>query len=217
MITNKQCKAARALLDWTKSELSANSGVNINVISRFERGTQETSAEKVTAIKDAFIKYDIEFSGQMGVSIKEDTAELITGKDCTQQLWNKILNSFQGSEGGEVLVTHVNERRGLAKHGEALNEYLEKLKSKGIRERILSCEGDTFFLMPAYCYRWLPRHIFNNSRTCYVFSGCVAIQCWESDTIIYVRNSKAFQSEKDYFEKLWDNALIPSLPKIVSN
>ena len=217
MITNKQCKAARALLNWTKSELSEKSEVNINVISRFERGTQETSAEKVSAIKLAFLRNDIEFIGKSGVSIKEDTAELISGSDCTQQLWKKILNSFNEEEGGEVLVTHVDERRGLTKHGEALNDYLEQLQSRGITERILSCEGDAFFLMPPLCYRWLPKHIFNHARTCYVFNGCVAIQCWDSDTIIYVRNHKAFLSEKDHFEKLWRNALIPQLPQLVSN
>ncbi len=215
MITNKQSKAARALLDWSMSRLSKESGVDINVISRFEKGTQDTTAEKVNSIKNTFTLYDIEFTGLTGVAIKEDIAEIITGIDYTQKLWRKIINSFQGLP-GEVLVTHVDERRGLIKHGEALNQYLEELDSKNISERVLSCEGDTFFLMPPHCYRWLSKNIFNNTRTCYVFSGCVAIQCWESDTIIYIRNNKAFQAEKLHFEKLWDNALIPALPKIAS-
>lgn len=217
MITPKQSQAARALLGWKMSKLAEEAGVSLNAITRFEKETVNTSVETVQAIESAFCRFDIELIGSQGVSIKEDVSELITGKNFTKILWGKILNSFSGADNGEVLVTHVNETRGLAKHGDALLGYIEALKKKNVTERLLSCEGDTTFLMPPHCYRWLSKEVFSSSRTCYVFKGCVAIQCWESETIIFVRNAKAYEAEKAYFEKLWTNAKIPHIPKIVSS
>ncbi len=217
MITYQQSNAARALLGWNKSKLAEKSGVDLNAISRFEKGTGNPTAETVQALEHAFVKADIEFTGKLGVAVKEDISELITGKDSTQILWNKILNSFDNTGAGEILVTHVDETRGLAKHGDALLEYIGKLKDKNITERLLSKEGDYHFLVPPHCYRWLPEPIFNSFRTCYVFNGCLAIQCWESSTIIFIRNQKVYEAEKAYFEKLWLNAKSPQLPKIVSS
>lgn len=37
MITGAQCRAARALVEWTRDKLSGNSGVDALIIEEFER------------------------------------------------------------------------------------------------------------------------------------------------------------------------------------
>ncbi|MER9670509.1 transcriptional regulator [Mesorhizobium sp. M0203] len=39
MITGAQCRAARALVEWTREKLSGNSGVDALIIEEFERGS----------------------------------------------------------------------------------------------------------------------------------------------------------------------------------
>lgn len=214
MITAKQCKAARVLLNWSGTKLSAESGVDLALVGRFEKGFQKSAADKVAAMEDTFKRAGIEFLGSSGVTVKRDVSELFTGKDSCSQLWQRILQSFDGCDEGEILVTHVDERRGLKENGDKLEVYLDELKNRGITERLLSCEGDTFFLVSPKCYRWIPEILFNASRTTYIFNGCVAIQFWESDTIVYVRNQKAYEAEAKQFERLWLSSAVPKLPEI---
>jgi transcriptional regulator with XRE-family HTH domain len=49
----RQCRMARAALDWSQSDLAAASGVSWRTISRFEAGEQVLPV-RVTAMRHAF-------------------------------------------------------------------------------------------------------------------------------------------------------------------
>ena len=65
MITSSQIRAARALLDWTRSELSERSGVGISALMRFESadGVPAGNIKTIDAVKKAFEEAGIEFTG----------------------------------------------------------------------------------------------------------------------------------------------------------
>ncbi len=65
MITSSQIRAARALLDWTRSELSESSGVGISALMRFESadGVPAGNIKTIDAVKKAFEEAGIEFIG----------------------------------------------------------------------------------------------------------------------------------------------------------
>ena len=66
MITGMQVRAAKALLNWTGSELSARAGVGLSTVRRIEGcdGMLETASIKVLrAIKIAFESAGVEFIG----------------------------------------------------------------------------------------------------------------------------------------------------------
>ncbi len=77
MITSSQIRAARALLDWTRSELSERSGVGISALMRFESadGVPAGNIKTIDAVKKAFEEAGIEFIGtpdsQAGVRWKK--------------------------------------------------------------------------------------------------------------------------------------------------
>ena len=77
MITSSQIRAARALLDWTRSELSESSGVGISALMRFESadGVPAGNIKTIDAVKKAFEEAGIEFIGtpdsQAGVRWKK--------------------------------------------------------------------------------------------------------------------------------------------------
>ena len=48
MITGAQCRAARALVEWTRDKLASNSGVDTRIIEEFERKI-DNPAEDVRA------------------------------------------------------------------------------------------------------------------------------------------------------------------------
>ncbi|WP_433908776.1 helix-turn-helix domain-containing protein [Sphingomonas yabuuchiae] len=55
-----QCRAARALLDWTITDLAQAASVGVMTVKRFEAG-QSVSAVSIQALSDAFYKAGISF------------------------------------------------------------------------------------------------------------------------------------------------------------
>ncbi len=76
MLTPAQCRAARALLDWTQSQLSAATSISAVSIRAFERGGVMREANKVTIVH-AFLEAGVEFipenGGGAGVRLKHRT------------------------------------------------------------------------------------------------------------------------------------------------
>ena len=65
MITSGQIRAARALLDWSRSELSDRSGVGISALMRLESAEKVPSGNVKTfeSVRTTFEKAGIEFIG----------------------------------------------------------------------------------------------------------------------------------------------------------
>ena len=76
-MTPPQCRAARALLDWTQSDLVEHSGVTQKTITDFERGLTRPYQRTLTALIATFEAAGIEFINRgvrMGVSPKRAQA-----------------------------------------------------------------------------------------------------------------------------------------------
>jgi hypothetical protein len=60
-ILPQQCRAARALLDWTLADLSAASLVGLSTAKHFEGSVRATTAANVAAIRRALEDAGVEF------------------------------------------------------------------------------------------------------------------------------------------------------------
>jgi predicted transcriptional regulator len=67
-----QCRAARALLDWTQTELATRAGINVLALRRFESGHTDPRASTRDRIEKALTDAGIELSddGSVGVSLR---------------------------------------------------------------------------------------------------------------------------------------------------
>lgn len=61
MLSAAQCRAARALLEWTQPELADASGLTLTAIVRFETGVTSPRQATFTALVDAFSRAGIVF------------------------------------------------------------------------------------------------------------------------------------------------------------
>ena len=68
-IAPAQCRAARALLDWTQPRLAEKAVVGLSTVVDFERERREVSSEAIAKMKDALESAGVEFTngGQPGV------------------------------------------------------------------------------------------------------------------------------------------------------
>ena len=61
MITARQVRAARALLDWSQQQLADKAIVSLNAVARLEKGLVDPRVSTVMAIQKALTKAGIEF------------------------------------------------------------------------------------------------------------------------------------------------------------
>jgi transcriptional regulator with XRE-family HTH domain len=71
MISNEQCRAGRAVLGWTQTDLSGESGVSLRAIQEFEAGARKPNRTTLQGLLAALERHGIEF--------KEDGAGLSWG------------------------------------------------------------------------------------------------------------------------------------------
>ena len=80
MITGAQCRAARALVEWSRDKLSSNSGVDALVIEEFERRSnlpdQDICDTLQTALENAGAVFIAENGGGVGVRLKLNRSEV---------------------------------------------------------------------------------------------------------------------------------------------
>lgn len=74
MIDAVQCRAARALLDWTQADLSAATGLSKVTLRAFERGGEMRESNR-TLLRLAFEKAGVDFieanGGGQGVRLRD--------------------------------------------------------------------------------------------------------------------------------------------------
>lgn len=66
IINYKQCKAARALLDWSQEDLSQRAEVAKATIGDFERGARNLRIETMQKVVGVFEDEGIRFEGEKG-------------------------------------------------------------------------------------------------------------------------------------------------------
>ena len=66
MVAPAQCRAARALLDWSRKELATASKVAERTIVDFERGARQPIVATISAIRTALESAGVEFIAENG-------------------------------------------------------------------------------------------------------------------------------------------------------
>ncbi|MDP9126981.1 MAG: helix-turn-helix transcriptional regulator [Pseudomonadota bacterium] len=72
ILTAAQLRAARGLLDWTRSDLAKAANISPETVKNIEHGTFRPQEQTAEAIVKAFGAYDVQFTENEGVQIKRD-------------------------------------------------------------------------------------------------------------------------------------------------
>lgn len=76
MLSSKECKAARAGLDWTRDKLAQKSGVGKRTIIDFENAAREPISATKLALKIALEAAGATFeNGRVCVPVRDDTED----------------------------------------------------------------------------------------------------------------------------------------------
>lgn len=101
-MTPAQCRAARALLNWTQPQLASQAGLGLSTVVDFEKERRSVSNEAVAAIRSAFERASIGFvksaEGSIGVVLQIASGGAENDESCLNNLhkprpinWNRSI------------------------------------------------------------------------------------------------------------------------------
>ena len=212
MISIKQIRAARGLLNWTQKDLGEKAGVSREAIKNIENEISRPRQDTIREIENAFVTHGVEFLPSDGIRISDATAYVLHGEEGIKGLWDDIYETLIKSDNKEVLIANNTEPLKLGKDIVSyLEMHLKRLKAAKIHERILCCEGDTNFLGPITSYRWVPKENFCDSPT-FIYGGKVAMLIWGPPAKVTIINDLQYaESIRNLFKFSWDRARIPEV------
>lgn len=212
MISIKQIRAARGLLNWTQKDLGDKAGVSREAIKNIENEISRPRQDTIREIHNAFETHGVEFLPSEGVRISDATVHVLHGEDGIKTLWDDIYETLISHENKEVLIANNTEPVHLGKDiVEYLEMHLKRFKAAKITEKIMCCEGDTNFLGPITAYRWVPKDNFCDSPT-FIYGDKVAMLIWGPPAKVTIINDPQYaESIRNLFKFSWDRARIPEV------
>jgi transcriptional regulator with XRE-family HTH domain len=212
MISTRQIRAARALLDWSQGELAKKSGVSLQSISNVEKGRTDARGATSSALQSAFESYGVEFLPNDGVRMKDDSITVLEGEDTDAMLLDDIFQTLRDRPGEEVLVGGLREADpGEPEKRAIIEKHIDRLRAAGLTERLLIEEGDTNFVAPQEWYRWVPKEYFSPTRFT-LYANKLAMLYWGPPAkIIIISNPIIADSYRALFNFAWAHCTIPHL------
>lgn len=213
MISARQIRAARALLDWPQETLAEKSGVTDKTISNIEKGKTEARGDTARAIQEALENYGVEFLPNDGVRMKDDSVVVLEGDDAHERLLEDVFKTLHDRPGEEILIGGLREAPPEDREKRKIVErHIASLKAAGITERLLVEEGDTNFIAPHKWYRWVPKKHFHPTKFHLYGHKLAMVSPGPPRKIIIISNPLIADSYRSLFNFAWEHSTIPDLP-----
>ncbi len=214
MINARQIRAARALLNWNQTQLADFAGVARSSIKNIENEITAPRADSAAAIQEAFENHGVEFLPGSGVRLRNEMVTVLEGENANEKLLEDVYNTLSQTSGGEVLITGLKEFSDPeSEEYQRVVTHIERLAKINATERVLLEEGDTNFISPWECYRWIPKDYFREAPF-QLYGNKLALISWgPPQQIVIIENPLFAASFRNLFNFAWDRAVLPPKPK----
>ncbi|MDX2028078.1 MAG: helix-turn-helix transcriptional regulator [Alphaproteobacteria bacterium] len=209
MITGRQIRAARGLLEWKAEDLAKRAGVARETISKIEADAVQPHEKTLANITRAFEDSGVEFLGDRGVSVKNDEVVTLKGENIYFRILDDVIASLRNKEDAEALFACVNDKVSPP----AVVENYRRLRQTGIGMRSLVKEGDIYLMGQLEEYRYLPKKFFHNNATV-IYGDKFATMILDPDTgadagAVIIRNPHVAAAQRNLFNLIWSDAKKP--------
>jgi len=214
MISPTQMRAARAILDYSQGQVAEQIGIAANTLSKIESGQADPSGSRIQEIQSFYELNGIEFTQNDGVQRKKGEIKIFKGRDGFLDFYKYVLRIAE-QDGGQFLVSNVNEALFDFWLGEELDEYVDRItKVENLSFKVLIKEGDYNFAASEYAeYKWIPEKSFTNVPF-YIFGDHMAMILFNEhkDVSVYlIGEEELTKAQRNIFYSNWKDALV--IPK----
>jgi len=209
MLSASQCRAARALLDWSQPELAERCDIHVQTISNFEKGNSTPSRTTLEKIVHTFEVNSVILIDDEGVKKNKNVITVLEGADANKQFLNNLYHDLRGKKGSEVLLSGVKQLPKGSKERQMIDEHVARLQEEGITERVILCEGDTDFIGPTSWYRWIPEQYFSFAPF-QLYDDKLALKNLQQNHIFVIENPVFAKAFRHLFNFVWDHCKTPT-------
>jgi len=202
MISGKQIRAARVLLEWDAEDLAAKSGLNRETIFNIERGTVQARPSTIDKIIQTFSQNGVEFVGERGVELRDDTLRKFEGEGYYLNFLDDVHSSMRDKK-SSVLFINVDDSLSTPEVVRANKRIMED----GISCRYLCKENPTKLDHPAELYRTVPEKYYRNGLLV-VYGNCLAASV-RGKMMLVIKNEAVSDSVRKMFELVWSQNKMP--------
>ena len=207
IITAAQCRAARALLNWSQPELAERCDIHVQTISNFEKESSTPSKTTLDKIMRCFDFAGIDLLKDDGVKKSQHIITVYEGPDVHYRYLDTLYHDLKDSPGSDIYITGLTTQGAYTEEEKIfVQSHIERLKKAGLKERILCAEGDRQPWVPESWYRGIARKYFSTG-TFQLYNNKLALREWGENARIIVIENKIFA---DAFRKLfnfaWDHS-----------
>jgi len=211
MVTGKQIRAARALLDWSAEQLAKQVGLSRESINKIEDGSVQPRAKNLADIVRVFDEHGLEFTDHSGVRFKPQGVEILYGREGLQRFFDGVYEHAK-RHGGEIMMFGIDETTFIQNIGnEFSQDYLRRMaavsQSRGdLKVLAIICEGDTNFCAAAYNeYRWISKDVFQ-AVPFYIYGETLAVMDFnaaQGPMIMLLKSRAVTNAYRKQFQAFW--------------
>jgi transcriptional regulator with XRE-family HTH domain len=210
MITGRQIRAARSLLEWKAEDLAREAGLTRVTISKIESDLVQPQEKTTAGIIAAFDKFGVEFTDDEGVKIRKHEIRVFSGSAGYKQFLDHIYSVVK--DGGNICQFNASDGVYLPHADEFVPAHLKRMsKIQGLNARVLTVEGDYNFPAKHCDYRWLKKSD-KVLMPYYVYGEYIEMPLFNSDhniEVMSVHSKQLAEKFTEQFDLFWENALTP--------
>ena len=204
MITPRQIRAARGLLEWSGDDLAAKADVTRATLSKIESDLVQPQERTLARIAEVFDLHGVEFLEGDGVKMRQQEVRIFSGKAGYRQFLDHIYLTLK--HGGRIRQFFLNDKNGPSFQDEYGQAHITRMSEiDNLDAKVLTAEGDTDF--PAsYCdYRWVNKND-NDLVPFYIYGDNVVMPLHETlhkTEWISVNSKLLAERYAKLFDKAW--------------
>lgn len=211
-LSPSQLRAARALINWSRKDLSKKAGISELTIHRYENETHNPSNQTKQKLCQFLETAGIEFMENDGVRLKAKNTETFEGIDGFNNFFDFFYRHLD-LYGGDVCLNIYDEttlsrcRKDPVAHRQKMKSILEKKKASF---KILTTISD--FVTYGYAhFRWQPQQKPFPTGF-YVFGDCLALMSFVNPKLPYIvviHSAPIAEGYRQTFSLAWESASAP--------
>ncbi|MDD3289225.1 MAG: helix-turn-helix transcriptional regulator, partial [Alphaproteobacteria bacterium] len=212
MITGRQIRAGRSLLDWDAEDLAAQAGLSRDTVFNIEKGVVQARGGSMEKIVQAFSNNGVEFTDNQGVRFKPTGIDIYDGAENFDRFYDFLYNHLK-QNGGEVCLSIYDETLPTKhrRNPELHRNHMKELVDRGdVTFRVLTTKSD--FVSYGYVkFKWQPQQSATPTGF-YAFGDCLALLSFvnpSSPYIVVIQSGPLTEAYRQGFNIAWNNAEEP--------
>lgn len=214
LITADQIRAARALKNWSQTDLAERTGLAVPTIANIELGKQVPGKNTIEKIIDAFSIGGIRFTAN-GVEFEKNEIVSIVGLGKFKHVLFDVIRILEKKppKEREFLVFSADDTRSSE---EEIELYDEMIKKGITHKRIVSDKAKS--LHHRYSSKIIENKYFDDKGAVFVFDDKLAFytaaEADQEPTTLIITNHRIAETYKKIFAYLWDGLEEPETKPI---